>query len=206
MKWIAENSKDAKLINHVELAPLDVGIAKGDEDLAGRVDQHNAGLTELRIRFAQLADNREAMSVTDNWLDHDSAAVVTERRRLVAESWDVLVSLREALRARQAVLRQCEAHVAGQSSELAEQRQKAFAKAQRALTRKHSEYVKAEPILGPAYVEELAQDDEAVVDLGRQEAALNAIWERLQTMRRRATIDLSTVGVRQRGIIEYLTN
>jgi len=223
VNWIVENNKDAKLINHVDLSALDVELVKDHEELAGHIERHNAALTELRNRFTQVAADRETMSLTDNWLDHDSEAVRTmsltdnwldhdseavrtERGRLIAESWDALVSLREALRGRQALLRQCEAHVADQSSKLADKRERAFTKAQKALTREHNEYVKSEPVHGPAYVAELASDDEAVVCLRRQEAALNEIWDRLQTMRRRATTDMSAVAVRQRGLIEYLNN
>jgi len=206
VNWITENNKDAKLINHVGLSLLDVEFAEGNGDLIERIGQHNTTLTELTNRFTQLASDREAMSRTDNWLDHDSVAVSAVRRRLIVESWDVLVSLREALRGRQALLRQCEVHVVGQSSELTDKREKAFAKAQKALTREHSEYIKSEPIHGPAYVAELASDNDAVADLRRQGAALDEVWERLKTTRHRATADMSAVTVRQRGIIEYLNN
>jgi len=203
MEWIAENTRDAEMLRRVDLTSLDVAHADGDESLVQLVQRHNAALAELTGRFAKLADDRQALANPDRWLGCDSAAVAAERHRVVAESWDVLLALRNLLHERQDVLRKMEDHVAARLPGLEEQRERAVDKARKALTREHRDYLKAEPLRGQAFVEGLAGEDDAVAEFRRQLFALTEVVQRLQTQRHQAGAH-TPVTTRQREVIAYL--
>jgi uncharacterized coiled-coil protein SlyX len=203
MEWLAENTRDAEMFRRIYLSPLDVAHADGDESLVQLVQRHNAALAELTGRFAKLADDRQALANPDRWLGHDSAAIVAERRRAVAESWDALLALRKLLHERQEVLRKLEDHVAARLPGLEEQRERALDKARKALTREHRDYLKAEPLRGKAFVEGLAEEDDTVAELRRQVVALTEVVQRLQTQRHQAGAH-TPVTIRQREVIAHL--
>jgi len=203
MEWVAENTRDAEMLRRIELSPLDATCADGDESLVQLVQRHNTALAELTSRFGALADDRQTVASPDRWLGHDSAVIVAERRRVVAESWDALLALRGLLHERQDVLRKLEDHVAAKLPGLAEQRERDFDKARKALAREHRDYLKAEPLRGQAFVEGLAEEDEAVAELHRQGVALTEVLHRLQALRHKAGAD-SPVTIRQREVIAHL--
>jgi hypothetical protein len=203
MEWVAENSKDAEMLRRIDLSPLDAAHADGDESLVQLIPRHNAALAELTGRFSNLAGDRQAIANPDKWLRHDSAAVVAERRRVVAESWDVLLALRNLLHERQDVLRKLEDHVAARLPGVEDHRERALDKARKALAREHRDYIKAEPLRGQAFVEGLAEEDDAVAELHRQRVALTEVLHRLQSQRHKAGAD-SPVTIRQREVIAYL--
>lgn len=205
MNWTAQNHLDAALLERMDVSPLDTHIADQDPPLAALIQKHNADMAELTSRFQRLADDRAAMADADAWLAHHSATIRTESQRLVAESWDVLAELRSLLGARQALLRQLQFHIADRSAALANTRQQAFAKAQRTLAREHRVYLKAEPLRGQAYVDDLALQDERVVDLDQQLAALEAITSVLQSSYQRTYADMPALTARQRDMIEHLS-
>jgi len=203
MEWIAEHTKDTEMLRRLDLSPLDAAHADGDESLVQLVQRQNAALAELTSRFGRLAEDRQALANPDNWLGHDSAAVVAERRRVVAESWDVLLALRNLLHERQDVLRKLEDHVAARLPGLEEQRERALDKARKALTREHRDYLKAEPLRGKTFVEGLAEEDETVAELRRQVVALTEVLQRLRTQRHQAGAH-TPVTIRQREAIAHL--
>ena len=203
MEWIAENTRDAEMLRRIDLSRLDAAHADGDESLVQLVQRHNAALAELTGRFAKLAGDRQAVADPDRWLSRDSAAVVAERRRVAAESWDVLLALRELLHERQDVLRKLEDHIAARLPGLEEQRGRALDRARKALTREHRDYLKSEPLHGKAFVEGLVEEDDAAVELRRQEVALTEAVQRLQAQRHKAGAH-TPVTIRQREVIAYL--
>jgi len=203
MEWTAENTRDAEMLRRIDLSPLDAAHADGDESLARLVQQHNAALAELTGRFAKLAGDRQAVANPDRWLGCDSAAVVADRRRVVAESWDALLALRNLIHERQDVLRKLEEHVAASLPGLDEQRERALDKARKALAREHRDYLKAEPLRGWAFVEGLADEDDSVAELRRKGVSLTEVLHSLQTQRHKAGAD-SPVTIRQREVITYL--
>lgn len=151
-------------------------------------------MSDLAERFGKLARDREELNRTDHWFGHDSKDVLSERRRVVAESWDVLVALRKLLRDRQDLLQQLQAHVVGKISELEEQCVQALDKA---------DYIKAEPVRGPAWVDGLAENDDVVVALQNQIAPLRGVLEKLQTLHYRASQN-TALTFRQREVYEQL--
>lgn len=204
MEWTAENTRDAEMLRRIDLSPLDAAHADGgDESLVQLIQRHNAVLAELTGRFAKLAGDRQAVANPDKWLGHDSDAVVAERRRVAAESWDVLMALRNLLHERQDVLRKLENHIAARLPGLEEQRERALDKARKALAREHRDYLKAEPLRGQAFVEGLAEEDDAVIELRRNVVALTEVLYRLQTQRHQAGAH-TPVTTRQREVIAYL--
>ena len=172
MQWLEDNSKDTEMLRRIDLSPLDTVPAEDNEELAERVQRHNGAPTELAERFGQLARDREAVAKADHWFDSDSKAVLAEHRRVLAESWDSLVTLRTLLRDRQEVLRELEGNVSGNVGALQERYDQAFDSARKAMARRHRRYLKAEPVRGRAYVDSLAGEDEAVVELHQQIAQL----------------------------------
>ncbi len=203
MQWIEENSKDAQMLTRIELSPLDVGHAEGNERLVKGVRRHNKALTDLAQRFDQLAKDREKVARADHWFDEDSNAVQTERRRVIAESWDVLVTLRKLIQDRKVILRELEDRFSGKIEEMHESYGKAFDKARKTLAREHRDYIKAEPVHGLGYVDGLAEVDPQVVELRDQETELRGVLDSLQTHYYRAGQD-SALTFRQYEVYEQL--
>ena len=204
MDWNAQNDSDTAVLNRIDRSPLDASLVEGDEQLASLVEQHNTDLAELEARIRQLTDDRAAMVHAEDLFVCNSGAVRAVHRRLVDESWDVLVTLRKLLDQREALLRQMEEHVTTRWNDLREQRDEAFAKAEKALAREHRSYVKAEPLRGQAYVEELATNDEAVTALNQRIAELDAVDDRLYALRHKAQLADSALTRRQREVLAHL--
>jgi len=203
MQWIEENKQDASMLGRIDLSPLDAALAEGDEQLDKRLQCHNKAIGDLTERFEKLALDREELNRTEHWFGHDSKALLAERRRVVAESWDVLVTVRRLLAERHDVLRALEAQVAGKISELATQYDQTFEKIRKALARQHRDYLKAAPVRGSAWVDGLAEDDDTLVALREQIAPLQSVLENLQTLDYRAAKD-SALTFRQREVYEQL--
>lgn len=203
MQWTDENAKDVEMLQRVDLSPLDTGPAEGNEQLVKKVQRHNKALSDLSQRFEKLARDREEINRSDHWFGHDSKAVLAERRRVVAESWDVLVTLRKLTQDRKDVLQQLLAHVAGKVSDLDEQYSQAFDKAHKALTREHRDLLKAEPVRAQAWVEAQADSDDAVVALREQITPLQDILTGLSSAYHRAGQN-SALTFRQREVYEQL--
>jgi antirestriction protein len=203
MQWTDENAKDVEMLKRADLSPVDSGPAEGNEQLVKKVQRHNKALNDLTERFEKLAADRKQLANADNWFAHDSKAVLAERRRVVAESWDVLVTLRKLIQERKDLLQQLLAHVAGKVSDLDEQYGQAFDTAHKALTREHRALLKAEPARGPAWVEAEADSDDSVVALREQIAPLQATFRVLESTYHRAGCG-NTLTVRQREVYEQL--
>jgi len=203
MQWLEDNSKDAEMLRGIELSPLDTLSAEDNKKLAERVQRHNGALTQLVERFGQLARDREMVAKADHWFDRDSKAVLAEHRRVLAESWDSLVTLRTLLQDRQDVLRELEGHVSNKIDALRERHDQAFDNVRKALARQHRRYLKAEPIRGRAYIDSLAEENEAVVELQQQVSqmreALNALKAKHYPMGQGAALTC-----RQREVYEQL--
>jgi len=186
MQWTDENTKDVEMLKRVDLSPLDVGPAEGSEQLAKQVQRHNKAITDLLGRFDKLASDREEIDRTDHWLGRDSKTVLAEHRRVVAESWDVLVTLRKLMQERKDLLQQLHDHVAGKISDLEQQHDQAFEKAHKALVRKHRDILRSDPVGGPAWVEQQAENDDAAVALREQIAPLQDVLSGLGSAFHRA--------------------
>ncbi len=204
MNWISENHLDAKLLERIDRSLLDVAYLEDDPILVAWVEKHNAGLVELGQRFQRLAADRAVRDHSEDWFDRTSKAVRNAYRRLVDESWDVLATLRSALNERQSLLQHLENYVARKIAELTEQREKAFTKAQRALAREHSAYLREAPVQGQAYVDDLAEYDDGIIEFDEQIASWQAIFERLSSLRYKAGTDVSSLSFRQREVMEHL--
>jgi len=203
MQWTDENAKDVEMLKRVDPSPLETGPAEGSEQLVKKVQRHNKALSDLTERFEKLARDREELNRADHWFAHDSKAVLAERRRVLAESWDVLVTLRKLIQERKDLLQQLLAHVAGKVSDLEEQYSQAFDEAHKALTREHRDLLKAEPAHGPAWVTGKAENNDAVVTVREQIAPLQAIFRALESAYHRAGCG-NALTVRQREVYEQL--
>ena len=203
MQWTDENAKDVEMLKRVDLSPLETGPAEGSEQLVKKVQRQNKALSDLTERFEKLARDREELNRSDHWFGHDSKAVLAERRRVVAESWDVLVTLRELVQDRKDVLQQLLAHVAGKVSDLDEQYGQAFDNARKTISRANRDFLKAETVRAQAWVEAEADSDDAVVALREQIAPLQAIFRVLESAYHRAGCG-NALTVRQREVYEQL--
>lgn len=199
--WIEENRQDAAMLGRIDRTPLEAAIPEGQDELVKLIDRHNAARAALEDRFNRLAEERSARQHSEAMFLHDSATLRVEHQRLVDEAWDVLVDLRKLLQQRQDVLDQLLTHVSRQWADLQEQRDAAFAKAEAAEMRRHRGYVRQNPVHGPAYVQQLAADSDAVNALDLKIKALDEVHARLQSLRRRAQVDHQHVVLRQRDVI-----
>jgi len=203
MQCIDENSKDVEMLQRVDSSPLDTGPAEGDEQLVKQVRRHNTAVSDLTDRFETLAADRKQLANADDWFAHDGKAVLAERRRVAAESWDVLVTLRKLIQERKDLLDQLHTHVADKINDLEEQYGQALDTAHKMLAREHREHLKNEPAGGQAYVETLAEEDEAVVALRDQIARSHGALDKLQTLDHRAGQNTALTS-RQREVYELL--
>ena len=202
-KLIDANSKDAEMLKRIDLSPINIGSADGNERLVADVQHHNNALRNLTERFERLAEDRKRIADADQWLGHDSKTVLAERRRVVAESWNVLVALRQLLRDRQAVLQRLWAHVANKADALEQQHTEALDRTRRALTRRHRRYLRSQPTLGPSWLEEQIHGDEAVVALRDKVTVLRRFLSTLGSLRDRPGQD-AVLACRQREVYEQL--
>jgi sugar-specific transcriptional regulator TrmB len=203
MQWTDENAKDVEMLTRIDRSPLDIAYAEGSEQLGKQVQRHNKALSGLAERFEKLARDREELNRSEHWFGHDSKSVLAERRRVVAESWDVLVMLRKLVQDRKDLLQQLLAHVAGKVSDLDEQYGQAFDSARKAISRANRDFLKAEPVRAQAWVEAEAENDDAVVALREQIAPLQAIFRVLESAYHRAGCG-NALTVRQREVYEQL--
>ncbi|QNN21809.1 hypothetical protein HED60_05820 [Planctomycetales bacterium ZRK34] len=185
MNWIEQNTADAEMLNRIDLSPLDGTQIEGDDQLVESIDSHNQAITALTARFSKLAEDRHIIADADHWFAHDADTVVTERRRIMAESWDVLVALRRLLDDRADLLNHVEAHMADIAHGLAEELEEALYDARGSLQRKHRQYLKAEPVHGPAYIAAQAESDETVVALREHADQWEQALSSLQSLRHR---------------------
>lgn len=185
MDWIAENTADADMLNLIDLSPLEGSHFQDNNDLAESVARHNQALTDLTARFGRLADERQVLADANHWFTHKAKAIVDERHRIVTESWDVLVALRELLNDRIGLLRKIEAHLNSKLYNLAEQLEEALYNARRSLEREHRQYLKSELARGLAYISHLAEEDEAVVALRQQETDVEHALQAFESLRYR---------------------
>jgi hypothetical protein len=203
VKWTDENAKDVEMLKRIDLSQLDIGSAAGSGPLTKQVQHHNKALDDLNERFERLAGDREELNRSDHWFGHDSKTVLAERRRVVAESWDVLVTLRKLVQDRKDLLLQLQAHVVGRIDDLEAQCNQALDKACKAISRENRDYLKTEPVRGPVWVEEQADSDDAVVALREQITPLQDILNGLSSAYHRAGQN-SALTFRQREVYEQL--
>jgi len=203
MQWTDENAKDVEILKRVDLSPLETGPAEGSEQLVKKVQRHNKALSDLTQRFETLARDREELNRADHWFARDSKAVLAERRRVLAESWDALVTLRKLIQERKDLLQQLLAHVAGKVSDLDGQCGQAFDSARKAISRVNRDFLKAEPVRAQTWVEADADSDDAVVALREQIAPLQAIFRVLESAYHRTGCG-NALTVRQREVYEQL--
>jgi hypothetical protein len=203
MQWTDENAKDVEMLKRADLSPVDSGPAEGNEQLVKKVQRHNKALSDLSQRFEKLAADRKQLANADDWFAHDSKAVLAERRRVVAESWDVLVTLGKLDQERKDLLQQLHDHVAGKVSDLEAQYNQAFDKACKAISRENRSYLKAEPVRAQAWVESEAENGDTVVALRERIAPLQEALDRLATLYHRVGRG-SALTFRQREVYEQL--
>lgn len=203
MNWLEQNEADAKLRGHYDLSPLDTAPII-DETLIDEVVTHNQAVQEIKVRFDMLTDARCALHRPDDWNGHDAEAVIAEHRRVVAESWDVLVRLRRWFNERQAVIEKIDEHLAERVAALTAQRDAAFDAIYRTLERASRPYLKANPVVGPGRLAQDAEYNETVVALDDEIERLNQFRETFSTIRYRIKRD-NTLSIRQREVFPHLS-
>ena len=203
MNWLEQNEADATLRGRYDLSPLDTAPIV-DQELLDGVTTHNKIAQEINARFDALAEARHALNRDDDWSGHDAQAIIAERRRVVAESWDVLVLLRRWVEERMALTRKIAAHIGGQMDELTERHDTAFDAVHQKLERENRRYLKTEPHLARPWVTEQAEADEEVSNLRQQIDALDQIRQSYVSIRRKLEQNAQTLTIRQREVFAYL--
>ena len=203
MNWLEQNEADATLRGRYDLSPLDTAPIV-EQKLIDEVTTHNKIAQEINARFDALAEARHALNRDDDWSGHDADAIIAERRRVVAESWDVLVLLRRWVEERMALTRKIAAHIGGQMDELTERHDTAFDAVHQKLERENRRYLKTEPHLARPWVTEQAEADEEVSNLRQQIDALDQIRQSYVSIRRKLEQNAQTLTIRQREVFAYL--
>lgn len=199
--WIEENARDAHLLGHMELSPLDAGIVLEDEQLATKIAASNAEQIQIKQRFENLILARKAMNDETRQFECDSATVRRSYRQLIDESWDVLLALKQHAQQQQDILQQMAEHLMERQNALVKACDKAHAKSQRKQLQEHSAYIKSNPGIGQVYVESLAEEDETVVSLNEQIHQLHAWQASLESRRYRIHSQSREIVLRQREVI-----
>jgi hypothetical protein len=203
MNWLEHNEADATIRGRYDLSPLDTAPIV-EQDLIDEVTAHNQVAHEINARFDALAEARDAMNRDDDWSGHDAQAIIAERQRVVAESWDVLVLLRRWVEERMALTRKIAAHIGGQMDELTERHDTAFQAVHQKLERENRRYLKTQPHLARPWITEQAEADEEVSDLRQQIDALDQIRQGYVSIRRKLEQNAQTLTIRQREVFAYL--
>ena len=203
MHLLEQNEADATLRGRYDLSPLDTALIV-EQDLIDEVTTHNQVAHEINARFDALAEAREALNREDDWSGRDADAIIAERRRVVAESWDVLVMLRRWVEERMELTRKIDAHMGGQIDELTERHDGAFEAVHQKLERENRHYLKTEPDLARTWITEQAEADEDVSDLRQQTDALDQVRQSHHSIRRHLEKSQNTLTFRQREVFAYL--
>jgi len=204
MHWLEQNEADATLRGRYDLSPLDTAPIV-DQDLIDEVTTHNQVAQEINTRFDTLIDAREALNRDDDWSGHDAQAIIAERQRVVAESWDVLVLLRRWVEERMALTRKIAAHIGGQMDELTERHDTAFQAVHQRLERENRRYLKTQPHLARPWITEQAEADEEVSDLRERIDALDQVRQSYHSIRRHLEKSQNTLTFRQREVFASLS-
>jgi hypothetical protein len=203
MHWLEQNEADATLRGRYDLSPLDTTPIV-EQDLIDEVTTHNQVAQEINARFDALAEARHALNRDDDWSGHDAEAIIVERRRVVAESWDVLVLLRRWVEERMALTRKIAAHIGGQMDKLTERHDTAFDAVHQKLERDNRRYLKTTPHLARPWVTEQAEADEEVSNLRQQIDALDQVRQIYVSIRRKLEQNAQALTIRQREVFPYL--
>jgi hypothetical protein len=203
MNWLEQNEADATLRGRYDLSPLDTAPIV-EQELIDEVTTHNQVAQEINARFDALAEARHALNRDDDWSGHDAEAIIAERRRVMAESWDVLVLLRCWVEERMALTRRIAAHIGGQMDELTERHDTAFQAVHQKLERENRRYLKTQPHLARPWITEQAEADEEVSDLRQQIDALDQVRQSYHSIRRHLEKSQNTLTFRQREMFPYL--
>lgn len=203
MNWLEQNEADATLRGRYDLSPLDTAPIV-DQELIDEVTTHNQVAQEINARFDALAEARHALNRDDDWSGHDAEAIIAERRRVVAESWDVLVLLRRWVEERMALTRKIDAHIGSQMDDLTERHDAAFEAVHQKLERENRRYLKTQPHLARPWITEQAEADEEVSNLRQQIDALDQVRQSYQSIRRHLEKSQNTLTFRQREVFASL--
>lgn len=203
MKWLEQNEADATLRGRYDLSPLDTTPIV-DQGLIDEVTIHNQVALEINARFDALAEARETLNRDDDWSGHDAESIIAERRRVIAESWDVLVLLRRWVEERMALTCKIAAHIGGQIDELSERHDAALDAVHQKLERENRRYLKTQPHLARPWITEQAEADEEVSDLRQQIDALDQIRQGYHSVRRHLEKSQNNLTFRQREVFPYL--
>lgn len=203
MHWLEQNEADATLRGRYDLSPLDITPIV-DQGLIDEVTIHNQVALEINARFDALAEARDALNRDDDWSGHDAEAIIVERRRVVAESWDVLVLLRRWAEERMALTRKIDAHIGGQMDELTERHDAAFSAVHEKLERDNRRYLKTTPHLARPWITDQAEADEEVSNLRQQIDALDQVRQGYHSIRRHLEQSQNHLTFRQREVFASL--
>ena len=203
MNWLEQNEADATLRGRYDLSPLDIAPIV-EQNLIDEVTTHNQVAQEINARFDALAEARDSLNREDDWSSHDAESIIAEPRRVVAESWDVLVLLRRWVDERMALTRKIAAHIGGQMDELTERHDAAFDAVHQKLERENRRYLKTQPHLARPWITEQAEADEEVSNLRQQIDALDRVRQSYQSIRRHLEDSQNTLTFRQREVFAHL--
>jgi len=203
MNWNEQNEADAKLSARYDLSPLDTAPII-DAELIDEVVTHNQAVQAIKVRFDMLADARHALNRLDDWNGRDAEDVIAERRRVVAESWDVLVSLRRWVEERMKLTQKIDAHIGGRMDELTERHDAAFDEVNQKLERKHRRYLKTDPHNARPWITQQAEADEDVSNLRERIDELDRIRQSYDSIRRNLERNHHALTFRQREVYPHL--
>ncbi len=203
MNWLEHNEADAALRGRYDLPPLDTAPIT-EQELTDEVMAHNQVAQGINARFDALADARHALDLDDNWHGHDAEDVIRERRRVVAESWDVLVLLRRWVDARRTLIRKIDAHLGGQMDELSARHDAAFDAIHQKLERENRRYLKTEPHNARSWITQQAEADEAVSNLREQIDELDRVRWGYASIREKLEQNAHALTFRQREVFPHL--
>ena len=206
MDWIVENRKDADFFKRIDLSPVDVSYGHESESLMAEITDHNTALRQWEDRFKQLAADRTQINDTGIWHTESSTVIRAECDRIKSESWDVLVALQRLIEARETLLLQLMPHIAIILDNRCQDRDKAFAKAQRLTARGYRRYLAENPTRAQTLVDAEANDAEVVVTLDDQIRTWRDALEKVRTLRRANLYNNSLLKHRQHEMFSRLTS
>lgn len=204
MQLYTDCHQDLRLLDLRGLAPLDLEMVGAEMDLLGMIESHNARCARATARLRQLAEDRRCLGEFDVWRNKPSEALLAERARVRAETWDALWEARHSLEEREDVLAQVQQRLREQYDDAARQHDRAVEAAKRRLVKERRTLQTVNPSNAERHFHDLVAADESVHEAAKRRNAANHALNGIAEAKRGVTVDCAAVTSRQREVFSAL--
>lgn len=194
------DDEDLRLLDLPGLAPLDTGMAAGEQGWLAMIEEHNKRCSRALHRLRRLIEDRRRLHDFDAWRGQDGMLLLAERGRVREATWSTLVELRHALDEREDVLERIEQELRTQYHKAGEEHDRMVTSAERRLAGQRRRLERANPSTAASHFGDLIAQDKSVREAAERKLEKRIAFENAATARRNLAGDLHAVTVRQREV------